>query len=132
MTRSSGALLLMTTLLLAGCNSPQAVITPAEVRTLMTTDSTVVLLDVRTPEEYASETGHLPGALLIPVQELEQRLGELEPMRDRTIVAYCRSGQRSSRAAEILGRHGFRAMNMEGGIRRWREESLPVVHGQSR
>ena len=88
-------------------------------------DSTVVLLDVRTPSEFAS--GHIADAILIPVQELEQRIPELEPYRKKTVIAYCRSGNRSGVAAGILGTHGFTAVNMEGGILQWRKESLPLV-----
>ena len=62
------------------------------------------LLDVRSPEEYAR--GHLPGALNIPVQELDRRVAEVGPT-DGELVVYCRSGHRSSRAAEILRQHGF-------------------------
>src|SRR5262245_56260081 len=62
------------------------------------------LVDVRSPEEYAG--GHLPGAVNIPVQELDRRLADVGP-RDGELILYCRSGHRSGRAAEILRRHGF-------------------------
>jgi rhodanese-related sulfurtransferase len=104
-----------------------SLISPADVLGLEGKDSTVVLLDVRTPEEFTSETGHLARALLIPVQELDNRLGELTGYRDRTIIVYCRTGHRSTRATEILQSHGFKAMNMEGGITRWQAEHFPTV-----
>jgi rhodanese-related sulfurtransferase len=88
-------------------------------------DTSVVLLDVRTPREF--ESGHIANALLIPVHELEQRIGELEKYRDKSIIAYCRSGNRSGTAAQVLGKHGFNAFNMEGGIIKWRSEHLPLV-----
>src|SRR4029079_18065616 len=62
------------------------------------------LLDVRSAEEFAG--GHLPGAVNIPVQELDRRLAEVGP-RDSELVLYCRSGHRSGRAAELLRAHGF-------------------------
>jgi rhodanese-related sulfurtransferase len=65
--------------------------------------------------------------LFIPVQELKERVGELERFRDKTVIAYCRSGNRSGVAAEILGKHGYTAVNMEGGILQWKKENLPVV-----
>ena len=102
---------------------------PADVLSLAGKDSTVVLLDVRTPEEFNSETGHLAGALLIPVQELEDRVGELTKYHDRTIVVYCRTGHRSTSATGILQKHGFKVMNMEGGITHWRAEHFPTVQG---
>ena len=63
-----------------------------------------VLLDVRSPEEYAE--GHLPGAINLPVGELRARVSDLGP-RSRGVVTYCRSGGRSARAATILRELGF-------------------------
>jgi rhodanese-related sulfurtransferase len=74
------------------------------------------LLDVRSPQEYAG--GHLPGAVNIPVQELDRRLAELGP-RDGALVTYCRSGHRSSRAAEILRAHGFTNVHNLGPMMAW-------------
>lgn len=95
-------------------------------RQMLSADSSVVVLDVRTPEEYRSHTGHLPGARLIPLQELERRLEELRPFGDRTIVVYCRHGQRSLNAVALLRRHGYNALNLEGGILKWMEAKNPV------
>jgi phage shock protein E len=63
-----------------------------------------VLLDVRSPEEFAA--GHLPGAVNIPVGEVRARVAELGP-RSRPVVTYCRSGGRSARAAATLRELGF-------------------------
>jgi NADPH-dependent 2,4-dienoyl-CoA reductase/sulfur reductase-like enzyme/rhodanese-related sulfurtransferase len=76
----------------------------------------VVLLDVRQPEEW--EDGCLPGAVRIALPELRARLTELP--RDREIVAYCRSGQRSYFACRILKQHGFRCRNLTGAYLTWR------------
>jgi rhodanese-related sulfurtransferase/rubrerythrin len=74
------------------------------------------IVDVRQPGEY--RLGHLPGAKLIPVDELSERLAELDP-RKPTIV-YCAAGVRSRAAASILKRAGFEEVyNMKGGIRAW-------------
>ena len=75
-----------------------------------------MLLDVRTLEEFAS--GHLPSAINISVQELERRLGELKA-KDRPIVLYCRSGNRSNRAAGILKGAGYAAVHDLGAMSRW-------------
>ena len=75
-----------------------------------------LLVDVRTPEEFAA--GHLPTAVNIPVQELDRRLSELEP-KDRRIVLYCRSGNRSGRAARILRSAGYSALHDLGAMSRW-------------
>ncbi len=84
----------------------------------------VVVLDVRTVEEYNS--GHLPDSLLIPLPELESRLDELNPA-DRILV-YCRSGVRGAKAAGILNDNGFTHIyNMEGGIIEWQAHGFPVT-----
>jgi rhodanese-related sulfurtransferase len=74
------------------------------------------LVDVRTPAEFAS--GHLPGAVNIPVQELGRRMGELDP-KPTPIVLYCRSGNRSASAAKALKAAGFSAVHDLGAMSRW-------------
>jgi len=83
-----------------------------------------LMLDVRTPEEYAQ--GHIAGATLIPVQELEQRLAEVP--KDRQVYVYCRSGVRSARASAMLFKAGYTNIeNVTGGIRAWQAAGYPVV-----
>lgn len=108
----------------AACAQQLPTLSPQEVAQRLQ-DTSVLLLDVRTPEEFA--TGHLPGGRLLPLQELESRLKELEPYRSKTLIVYCRSGNRSARATALLQRHGFRAHNMSGGILEWHRQRLPVV-----
>jgi rhodanese-related sulfurtransferase len=103
-------------------------ISPSETYQRAQNNSSVLLLDVRTQEEYNNELGHVANSILIPVQELEARMGELDQYKGRTIIAICRSGNRSGTAATMLMRHGFVAFNMEGGMIRWNEEGLPVQH----
>ena len=74
------------------------------------------LLDVRTPQEFAS--GHIPGAVNIPVDDLRSRLGELP--RDRKIAAYCQVGQRGYLATRILLQAGFSAVNVGGGYKTYK------------
>jgi rhodanese-related sulfurtransferase/rubrerythrin len=77
---------------------------------------TFTLLDVRQAEEYGQ--GHIPGAKLVPLGELPDRIGELEP--DLTTIVYCRSGARSSSATGLLMNAGFEDVwNMTGGITAW-------------
>jgi NADPH-dependent 2,4-dienoyl-CoA reductase/sulfur reductase-like enzyme/rhodanese-related sulfurtransferase len=73
----------------------------------------VFVLDVRTAEEYAS--GHVPGAVNIPIDELRPRLGELP--KDREIWSYCYVGQRSYIGVRMMVQHGFNAKNLTGGFR---------------
>lgn len=84
----------------------------------------VTVLDVRPPEEY--EAGHIPGAVSVPLSELERRLAELP--RDREIVAYCRGPYcvMALEAVEVLRSHGFEAVRMEEGVPDWRARGLPV------
>jgi rhodanese-related sulfurtransferase/rubrerythrin len=80
-----------------------------------------LLLDVRQPEEY--EAGHIPGAMLIPLGELEARQEELG--RDKKIITYCRSGRRSIAAAIALCGLGFKDVhNLAGGILNWHYETI--------
>jgi rhodanese-related sulfurtransferase len=76
----------------------------------------VVVLDVRTPEEF--HAGHIPNAILIPLQELDNRLNELN--KDEKYLVVCQSGNRSSQASEILIKNGFNDIyNMTGGMGSW-------------
>ena len=98
-------------------------IEPAELARLLG-QNTLHLLDVRTTEEW--EIAHLEDAIHIPIGELEQRLGELDPAQ--TIVVYCKVGARGARAASLLAEHGFaRVSNLSGGIDRWSVEIDPAI-----
>ncbi len=107
-------------------------ILPARVESLMQGDSIAFFLDVRTAEEFVGNLGHVPGSILIPVQELETRLDELAAHRAKTIIIICRSGVRSGRATVLLRAHGYEAFNMVGGMLRWNAEGRPVADGETR
>jgi rhodanese-related sulfurtransferase len=92
-------------------------------------DPDLVVLDVRTPDEYAA--GHVPGARNVPHDQLAARLGELSSMRDKQVVLYCRSGRRSALAEEVLRQAGFkRLLHLEGDFLGWEGESRPVERTQ--
>ena len=96
-------------------------------------DGLITVLDVRPPEEYAS--GHIPGAVNIPLHELEQRLEELGIQEDenREIVAYCR-GPHCVLAFDAVARlreKGINARRMEDGYPEWKTAGLPVEESQS-
>lgn len=81
------------------------------------------LLDVREPWEY--QEGHVPGAQLIPLGELERRVNEVP--RDRPILAICHSGQRSLAAAGYLQELGYTSVsNVDGGTAAWIERGYPI------
>ncbi|HEY0714662.1 MAG TPA: rhodanese-like domain-containing protein [Polyangia bacterium] len=94
-------------------NSGPGKIGGAEARRLV--EGGALLLDVRTPEEFAGR--HVPGALNIPVQVLGQRLAEVGS-KDREIVVYCQAGGRSARAAAELRQAGYKVHDL-GGIGNW-------------
>ena len=84
------------------------------------------MLDVRTPREFAE--GHLEGAMLIPVQVLQARLGELAGHKDEPVFVYCKTGNRSTVAAKLLVDAGHtEVVNLRRGIREWQSAGLPVV-----
>jgi rhodanese-related sulfurtransferase len=78
--------------------------------------SGAVLVDVRTPSEY--EAGHVPGARLIPYDQIAARAGEL-PAKDRPIVLYCRTGRRTGIAAATLAQLGYTAVYDMQGLSNW-------------
>lgn len=83
----------------------------------------VVFLDVREQEEY--DAGHIPGVQLIPLGSIPNRLNEIPT--DKTVVAVCRSGNRSSQATQFLRDHGFdNVHNMTGGMNQWLQAGHPV------
>lgn len=93
-------------------------------------DGAVTVLDVRPAEEYRA--GHIPGALSIPLKELERRLSDLPRKRD--IVAYCRGPYcvLAVEAVELLRARGFSAFRLEQSVQDWRAEGLPVLVGEER
>jgi rhodanese-related sulfurtransferase len=89
-------------------------ITPAQAITLLEHDDNITLLDVRTLQEF--KNGHLEGATLIPLSKLEANLNKLKPHKEKRIIVYCRSGNRSVTASRILEKHGFTPLNVKQGI----------------
>ena len=86
-----------------------------------------LVIDVREPEEFVGELGHVEGAILVPMDALEHRLPKLAGYVDQKIVVVCRAGARSASATAMLQRAGFRkAENLAGGMLAWARASLPV------
>ncbi|TWI03046.1 rhodanese-related sulfurtransferase [Luteimonas cucumeris] len=98
-------------------------VAPAQLQAMLQSRSPAPLvLDVRSEQEFAD--GHVPQAVLIPHDQLQDRLGELDPARG--IVVYCRTGRRSAIAEEVLVRNGFRVRELEGNWLGWQASGLPV------
>ena len=109
-------------LLLAGCAAPAEggsyrQINMDEAITMMEEESSYIILDVRTPEEFADK--HIPGAINIPNESIStEEIPEL-PNKDQLILVYCRSGNRSKQASEKLVALGYTNIVEFGGINDW-------------
>lgn len=122
---------------LAGCGgttaeSPApAAVDPADLPALVDVETVaaikdrddVMLIDVREPEEYAA--GHIAEGTLIPMGQVPERLSEIPT--DKTVILYCRSGNRSGQVMQLLQAQGYTNVhNMEGGMLAWELAKLPV------
>ena len=92
-----------------------------EAKRNMDTDKEIILVDVRTPEEYAEI--HIPGSILIPLDTIEAEAGNKLKDKDGTIYVYCRSGNRSTSASKILADLGYTKVYNIGGITSWPYET---------
>ena len=92
------------------------------------TDQSVMLLDVRTPSEFAS--GHISGATNIDFESGTFASDILKLDKSKTYAIYCRSGNRSAQATAIMAKDGFKSIfNLDGGINNWQSAGNPVVNG---
>jgi rhodanese-related sulfurtransferase len=91
-------------------------ITPEEALPMIEGEE-IILIDVRTPEEY--EAGHIPGSLNIPLDTVEEEVIDRYPPEDHQVMVYCRSGARSAQAAAILAEQGYDPVYDLGGILDW-------------
>lgn len=88
-------------------------------------DTTIFVLDVRTPAEY--EEGHIPRAVLVPVYELADKIDEISKYKNQPVFVYCRSGNRSAVALRILTKQGFtNIVHLKSGIRSWINEGFEL------
>jgi rhodanese-related sulfurtransferase len=85
----------------------------------------VALVDVRQADEY--EEFHVPGAQLIPLAEVPERMEEIPD--DERVYVICAGGGRSAKAVDFLNRQGYDTVNVAGGSKAWREAGHPVEHG---
>ena len=92
-------------------------ITPEEAKKIMDSGEEHIILDTREQDEF--DEGHIPGAILIPYTEIENKAEEILPDKDKLILVYCRSGRRSKIAAESLAKLGYTNVKEFGGIIDW-------------
>ena len=99
-------------------------LSPAEAVRVINQDDTLVL-DVREDSEVAS--GRIAGAKHIPLGSLQKRMGDIEKYKDKPVVVYCRSGNRSAVAASQLTAAGFQdVVNLQGGVQAWQTAGMPL------
>ena len=92
-------------------------ITAEEAKQIMDTEEGYIILDVRTQEEY--DEGHIPGAIVISHEEIEEKAEDVLTDKNQLILVYCRSGRRSKIAAEALVELGYTNIKEFGGIIDW-------------
>jgi rhodanese-related sulfurtransferase len=127
--RGPRALLLIALVAIAACARERAgapgPIAPAELAARISSGSAPVILDVRTPEEFAA--GHIPGARNVPVQELGDRLASLNLSPSQEIVVHCEKGGRAASAESILRDSGYtNVRDLSGHMSSWRAGNFPV------
>ena len=113
---------LVLTFSMSFCSKNVDVISMQEFQNNILNDKSIVL-DVRTEEEYFGPLGHINGAILIPIDQLENRLSELEIYKNDTIYVVCRSGNRSNFGKDILNANNFKAINVDGGMIAWKADT---------
>lgn len=121
-------LIVVSGMTLESCKSPvgsDEEITVEQLREKMDENEPMVLLDVRTPREYAD--GHISGAVNINVNDpsFKDKVAGLD--KEQTYYIYCRSGKRSAKATEIMMAEGFTASNTKGGIMAWQKKGYNVT-----
>lgn len=101
--------------------------TVAELHSRLEANEQLIVVDVRSSEEYAYD-GHIAGSRLLPLPMLSMRVGELP--QDRPIACVCRSGNRSQVACEMLARQGFtNVYNVQGGLIAWQRSGFETHNG---
>lgn len=117
-------------LLLVGCSPAIGAqggfkqVSPREAATIMQTETGYVIVDVRTPAEFADR--HIPNAVNIPNETIDENVVKLLPDKEQKLLVYCRSGNRSKQAARKLVNLGYTNVIEFGGINDWHGETVKV------
>lgn len=101
-------------------------LSPARVTHLMN-HSKGIVIDIRTPEAFA--TGHVTGAISLPLSDLKTKIKKIEKFKSQPIVIICATGADSPAAASLLAEQGFQTYMLNGGIRAWRDAEMPLIKG---
>ncbi|NOQ68684.1 MAG: sulfurtransferase [Gammaproteobacteria bacterium] len=104
-----------------------AMLSIANLKQRIDTGEDFLLLDVRTPEDYNGEQGHIAGSLLLPLEQLEQRIDDISDYYEKPVVCICRTDKKSSKAAQILAEKGFADVHVaKMGMTDWIKNNYPV------
>ena len=99
-----------------------------ELRQRIDTEKKLLVLDVRTPEDFVGEQGHIEEAVNIPVEDLQQRVDEIGNYLEQPVAIVCRTDKKSAKAALLLAEEGFADVHIvRGGMTKWIEAGLPVI-----
>lgn len=112
--------LLSLTIFFTACGKVDPHITHDDAKRMMNSEPTAIILDVRTPEEFDKK--HIKGALLVPIDELQNGNFSALPDKDATILIYCWTGRRAEDAAKILIDNGYKKVFEFGGLVDWTGE----------
>jgi len=105
-----------------------ALISPGQLMQLLETDQNILLVDVRTEGEFTGKLGHINNSILRPIQQIDEWKSEFDWKDYDKVIMICRSGNRSGVATNTLKSEGVKNVyNLQGGMRAWNKEGLPVV-----
>jgi len=122
---SGGFLVLLVAFLVLESRRGGASVSPQKLSYLVNKEDAVVL-DIRETNEYGQ--GHITDALNIPFTKLQQRIGELNNHKEKTVILVCKMGQHSGAAGRVLAKNSFKDVRrLSGGISSWTSEGLPLV-----
>jgi rhodanese-related sulfurtransferase len=128
LTKKIGAIIVLGLALVTTWQVGAKDISQTQLQQIMKNDQEVVLLDVRTAQEF--EQGHIPNAVNISHTELEARLAELSGAKNKQVVIYCRSGRRAEVAKQVLLTNGFNQLDhLAGDFNEWTSNNLPTSKG---
>ncbi len=135
MGRSGGfrlGLLLLGAVVASACQHPSTQvgsIAAADLAQRVASGKAPVVLDVRTPAEFAA--GHIPGAINIPHDELAARLSEIPAAKTTEIVVHCQAGGRAAKAEAVLAQAGYTdVLDLQGHMSGWAQQGLPLKSGK--
>lgn len=126
-------------LLLSGCSTvgifsdeqPWAIVEPTIANEMILDNSTIVVFDLRSVEEFYGDLGHIAGSISVPAAEIDRRLSEILPYRKDTVLVYADIPGDAENGAVILSAAGFEnIVIISGGIRRWIELGYKTVDAQ--